>query len=381
MFIHWGIYSIPAVGEWTLLNQHVPFEEYKKLADDFKPAKFDAAEWAGLAKQAGAEYVVLTTRHHDGYALYDSQVSDFTSVKCAARRDFVAEYVQACRGAGLRVGLYYSLADWRFPTHSHGQLIPETMEYMRRYVREQVRELLSNYGHIDLLWFDGPFGYDERGITWDIEWPDWDGENLLAMARELQPGIVINDRARVPGDYTTPEQQIKAEGSGRLWEACMTMNDNWGYHKHDRHWKPTWQLIANLVQCAAGGGAYLLNIGPKPDGSIPATSAQRMREIGRWLGDHGEAIFGTERTDIRKDQCSFKDFTAKGNFRYLFEPNWPGKTERIHNFPHEIVSAQLLKSGRPLQFRQEPGGIVTFSGLPARPEDPWMSVIRLEIRR
>lgn len=379
MFIHWGLYSIPAIGEWTLLNQAVPFEQYKKLANKFTGSKFNAKEWIRIAKEAGAEYVVFTTRHHDGYCLYDSKISDFTSIKTAAKRDFVAEYVEAAREAGLRVGLYYSLADWRYPTHSHQQLIPENMEFLIKYTHEQVRELLTGYGQIDMLWFDGPFGYDERGITWDIEWPQWDGERLLAMARELQPGIVINDRARIPGDYTTPEQHIKPAEQGRLWEACMTLNENWGYHKGDNRWKPTWQLIDNLVRCASFGGAYLLNIGPKADGTVPAPSVKRMKEIGQWLAAHGEAIYGTQRSDLRQDMVSFKLFTRKGNFVYMFEPCWTGKTSRIRNFDHEVVSATLLKSGRPVKFRQE-GDVVEFYDLPARPDDPITSVFKIELK-
>ncbi|UCD30582.1 MAG: alpha-L-fucosidase, partial [Planctomycetota bacterium] len=172
VFVHWGLYSIPAVGEWTLLNQHIPFQEYRKLADQFNPKDFNPKSWVKLAKQAGAQYMVLTSRHHDGFSLFDSQVSDFTSTKTAAGRDFVAEYCKACRDAGLKVGLYYSLTDWRFPTHRKEKLINKAMGQMRSYVREQIRELCTNYGKIDILWYDGPFGLDERGITWKRKWPN-----------------------------------------------------------------------------------------------------------------------------------------------------------------------------------------------------------------
>jgi alpha-L-fucosidase len=378
MFIHWGLYSIPAVGEWTMLNQHYSPDVYRRLADRFKPKRFDAAAWVALAKEAGAQYVVLTTRHHDGFSLFDSKVSDFTSTRTAAGRDFVAEYTWACRAAGLKVGLYYSLCDWRFPTHRHGRLVPAVMRRMREYVREQVRELCTNYGRIDLLWYDGPFGVDENGVTWGRKWPDWDGVRLHRMVRRLQPGIAINDRAMAPGDFATPEQEIKPPSDGRLWEACMTINDNWGFHKTDRNWKPAWQLVSNLVLCASNGGSYLLNVGPKADGTVPAPSVQRMREIGRWLRDHGEAIYGTRAGGLNPAAVSFRRFTRKGNFFYMFEPHWPGTVERIRNFPNRVVEARLLKSGKRLAVAQE-GRTVTLTGLPSGPEDPLMSVIKLEV--
>ena len=378
MFIHWGLYSIPAVGEWTMLNQHYRPEAYAKLAARFKPQKFDARAWIRLAKQAGAQYVVLTTRHHDGFALFDSKASDYTSVKTAARRDFVAEYVKACRAAKLRVGLYYSLCDWRFPTHRKGKLVPAAMKSMRAYVREQIRELCTNYGRIDLLWYDGPFSVDENGVTWGKRWPNWDGKHLHHMARKLQPGIVINDRAMVPGDFTTPEQEIKPPADGRIWEACMTLNDNWGYHRNDHNWKPTWQIINNLVLCASQGGSYLLNVGPRADGTIPTPSARRMQEVGRWLADYGEAIYGTQDSGLNPAAVSFRRFTRRGKFFYMFEPHWPGTTECIRNFPHKVKSARMLKSGRRLRVSQR-ASTVTLAGLPDEPESKLMGVIKLEI--
>lgn len=379
MFIHWGLYSIPAVGEWTMLNQHYSPAEYAKLARRFNPRRLDVKDWIALAKDAGAQYVVFTTRHHDGFSLFDSRVSDFTSVKSAAGRDFVREYTDACRRAGLRVGLYYSLSDWRYPTHRLGKLVPRRMQFMREYVREQVRELCTNYGKIDLLWYDGPFAVDERGVCWNSKWPDWDGEQLHAMARALQPGIVINDRARAPGDYVTPEQEIKPPADGRLWEACMTINDNWGYHRHDRNWKPLWQLLANLVLCASNGGSYLLNVGPRANGSIPAPSTARMRELGRWLELYGQAIYGTEAARLNPAAVSFRRFTRKADRLYMFEPHWPGTTERIRNFPHRVRSARMTQSGKRLAVRQD-RSTLTLTGLPNEPEHAQMDVITLEVR-
>ena len=379
MFIHWGLYAIPAVGEWTMLNQHYEPDVYARLAGRFNPERFDVTTWIDLAKQAGAQYVVLTTRHHDGFSLFDSSVSEFTSVKTAAGRDFVAEYTKACRAAGLKVGLYYSLTDWRFPTHRHGRLVPKAMEFMRTYVREQVRELCSNYGRIDLLWYDGPFAVDENGVCWGRKWPDWDGRSLHRLARRLQPGIVINDRAMVPGDFATPEQEIKPPADGRMWEACMTLNDNWGYHKHDHNWKSTSQLLQNLVLCATQGGSYLLNIGPRADGTVPTPSVRRMQEIGEWLHEYGDAIFGTRAGDLNPAAVSFRRFTRKGRWYYMFEPQWPGTTERVRNFPYPVKSARMVKSGRRLRVEQQ-GTRLTLTDLPRRPENALMDVIKLEVR-
>jgi len=379
VFIHWGLYSIPAVGEWTLLNQHIPFQDYRKLADQFNPKGFSPRSWAKLAKQAGAQYMVFTTRHHDGFSLFDSQVSDFTSVKTAAERDFVAEYCKACRDEGLKVGLYYSLTDWRFPTHSKGKLKRKVMEHMKSYVREQIHELCSNYGKIDILWYDGPFGLDEKGITWKQKWPNWNGHELNRMVRKLQPGIAINDRACVPGDFVTCEQTIDPASKDQLWESCMTMNDNWGYHKNDDHWKPTWLLIKNLVECASNGGSYLLNLGPRADGSIPEPSVHRMQEIGRWLKKYSEAIFGTRRSDLDPAFVSFMRFTTKGNIRYMFEPCWPGSVERVRNFPYKVVSAQVLGVKNKIKVHQK-SGTVTLSGLPQKSPNSLMSVIKLRIK-
>ncbi|MCX8183670.1 MAG: alpha-L-fucosidase, partial [Crenarchaeota archaeon] len=211
MFIHWGLYAIPARGEWVMYCERIPKNEYARLAQKFNPKRFDADKWVELAKQAGARYMVLTTRHHDGFCLWDSSVSDFTSVKTAARRDFVAEYVEACRKAGMRIGFYYSLLDWRWPAYWDGpEKNPEGWKEFRNYVHAQVRELLTNYGKIDILWYDGGWPHS----------PDaWGSEQLNAMVRSLQPEIIINNRSGLPGDFDTPEQRI--EVSHRPWEACM----------------------------------------------------------------------------------------------------------------------------------------------------------------
>jgi alpha-L-fucosidase len=223
MFIHWGLYAIPARGEWAMFQEKIPAEEYAPLAKRFRPRSFDADAWVGLAKEAGCKYIVLTTRHHEGFCLFDSKVSDFTAPKTAAGRDFIAEYVRACRRAGLKIGFYYSLLDWRFPAYYDGpEKDPEGWKRHVRYSHAQVCELCTQYGRIDLLWYDGawvPWAEGEAKVNYAPKGDVWRAEELNAMARELQPHIVINNRAGTLEDYDTPEQHIKASEAGRAWES------------------------------------------------------------------------------------------------------------------------------------------------------------------
>ena len=226
-----------------MLKERIPKAEYAKLADRFRPGKFDAHEWVKIAREAGMRYMVLTTRHHDGFSLFDSQVSDFTSVKTAAKRDFIGEYVEACRNAGMPVGFYYSLLDWRWPAYWDGpKKDPEGWKEVRDYVHSQVRELMTNYGKIDILWYDG---------SWPHSAEDWEAQKLNEMVRSLQPGIIINNRSGIPGDLETPEQRI--QGHERPWETCMTMDDLWwGYHPGDANVKSPTQLVRTLVKRVEG---------------------------------------------------------------------------------------------------------------------------------
>ncbi len=234
MFIHWGIYSIPARGEWVMNVEQIPAGEYALFSDEFNPDRFNADEWVNLAKKAGMKYIVLTTRHHDGYSLFDSKVSDFTSVKRKAKRDFVAEYVKACRRAGMKIGFYYSLLDWRWPAYFNGPLKdPEGWAKLVEYVHTQVKELCTQYSKIDILWYDGewiPEIKHNRTLTKQEQSLEiaryWRSEELNAMVRKLQPRIIINNRSGLPEDFDTPEQYIAPSDPGRLWESCMTMNDN-----------------------------------------------------------------------------------------------------------------------------------------------------------
>jgi len=388
MFIHWGLYSILARGEWVLLVERIPLKEYAKLADRFKPPKsFTPESWVKLAKESGMKYMVLTTRHHDGFCLFDSKVSDFTSVKTAAKRDFVREYVDACRKHNMRVGFYYSLLDWRFPGYFDREKYPESFEQMVEQAHQQVRELMTNYGKVDYLFYDGewiPGVPCNRTFTQQKESQEiaklWRSKKLNAMVRELQPDIIINNRSGLPEDVDTPEQYVVASGEGRLWESCMTMGDmcGWGYVKHNPNMKPVTQLIQNLVSCASNGGNYLLNIGPKPDGSVRKEELERLKSIGKWLKKNGEAIYGSERMKTEIGAGIIGTFTSKNNNLYIHIFRWPGKTAVIPGIKNHPVSVRILSTGKKIKFENKGDGKLILTGLPKEPPDRYDTVIKLE---
>ena len=266
MFIHWGLYSLLGRGEWVMLHERIRAGDYARLAARFNPKNFDPDAWAALAAEAGMKYMVLTTRHHDGFCLFDSEASDFTSVKTAAGQDFVAAYIRACRRAGLKVGIYYSLLDWRFPGYWDFRKHEESARAMVRQAHDQVRELMCNYGRIDYLFYDGawvpglkmPHGADGKLIATDVA-EFWQSRKLNRMVRRLQPRIVINNRSALPEDVDTPEQEVTAGAPGRAWESCMTIGDafGWGYIRHSPNMKTVPQLLQHLVTAASGEGNYL----------------------------------------------------------------------------------------------------------------------------
>jgi len=385
MFIHFGLYSLLERGEWVMFRERIPRADYAKLAGKFKPTRFDADAWAGLAAEAGMKYMVLTTRHHDGFCLFDSQVSDFTSVKTAAERDFVAEYVRACRKAGLKVGFYYSLLDWRFPGYWEPHRHRKSAEALVRQAHEQVRELLTNYGRIDYLFYDGewvPRILPSRGMSGQVAEGHevaefWRSKQLNAMARRLQKHIILNNRCGLSEDVDTPEQQVTASRPGRGWETCMTMGDflGWGFVRNNPNLKTTPQLLQHLVNAAAGEGNYLLNCGPRPDGRIRAEEASRLRAMGKWLKTHGEAIYGSQRCGLSGGMIG--TWTRKGKVGYLHIFRWPGREAVVPLVATKARSAALLGRNRRLRLRQEHNGRLVISGLPTRAPHPYVNVIKV----
>ncbi len=375
IFIHWGLYAIPGRGEWVMHVERIPAEEYAKLARSFSPKNFDADAWAALAKEAGAKYMVLTTRHHDGFCLFDSKASDFTSVKGSAKRDFVAEYVKALRKAGLKIGFYYSLLDWRFPGYFDQKAHPESAKALVKQAHAQVKELMTNYGKIDILWYDGGW---VPGLKGEEIAEFWNAKQLNATVRKLQPHILINNRSGIPEDLDTPEQHVTASATGRGWESCMTMGDScgWGYVHNNPNFKTVPQLIQNLVTAAAGEGNYLLNMGPKPDGTIRKEEVERLRAIGKWLSVNGESIYGSERCPFGAGMLGLT--TAKGNNAYLHIFRWPKQGElSIPGIKNKIKSATVLATGRKAKIVPGSNSRTYFTGLPKAPPDPYDTVVKL----
>src|SRR5579864_307857 len=261
MFIHWGLYSVAGRHEWIMENEAIPVAEYEQLAQRFTPKPNAARAWAKLARQAGQKYMVMTTKHHEGFCLFDTKLTNYSAPKQAARRDLVREFVDAARAEGLRVGFYYSLMDWHHPDGARCAQDEAARERFVAYTHGLIREITTNYGRLDVLWYD---------VAWPLDAKGWESEKMNEMVFGLQPEIIVDNRNLLPGDFSTPEQTIEAAGEGRAWESCMTMNDSWGYQRADDNWKSPKTIVRNLVECAQGGGNYLLNIGPTGDGSVPS---------------------------------------------------------------------------------------------------------------
>src|SRR5579872_3287887 len=306
MFIHWGLYSVLGRHEWVMEEEGIPVPEYEKLADRFTPKPNAARDWAKLAKRAGQKYMVMTTKHHEGFCNFNTKLTDYCAPKKACGRDLVAEFVEAARGEGLRVGFYYSLMDWHHPDGARCATDEAARVRFVEYTHGLIRELLTNYGKIDVLWYD---------VDWPLTAAGWESEKMNKMVFELQPDIIVNNRNGLPGDFTTPEQHIQAAQTGRAWETCMTMNDSWGYQKADDDWKPAKTIVRNLVTCARDTGNYLLNIGPKADGSVPEESVRILTAVGKWMDKSGAAIYQSEVTQPR--HSNFASFTRKGNTLYM----------------------------------------------------------------
>jgi alpha-L-fucosidase len=367
MFIHWGLYSVLGRHEWVMENEGIPVPEYELLAKRFNPAPNSPRAWAKLAKQAGQKYMVMTTKHHEGFCNFDaSKYTNYCAPKQGPGRDLVQEYVGAARDEGLRVGFYYSLMDWHHPDGARCATDEEARKRFVEYTHGLIHELLTKYGKIDVLWYDVSSPLDAKG---------WESERMNQMVFQLQPDIIVNNRNKLPGDFSTPEQKIEAEKTGRAWESCMTLNDSWGYHHADNDWKRPMTVIRNLISCARDGGNYLLNIGPRPDGSIPEESVRIMTEVGQWLGRNGTAIYTSEPCQPR--HSNYASFTRKGTALYMHVHFWPGDTVALAGLMTGVKSARLLASGKEVKFQQDRFR-VRFTGLPNEAPDHPVTTIAME---
>ena len=373
MFVHWGLYSQLGRHEWAMNRERIPMAEYEKLADTWRPKERPAREWARLAKQAGAKYMVMTTKHHEGFCLWDTAQTDYNAVKHGPGRDLVREFVDACREFGLRIGFYYSLMDWHHPDGARCATDDAARRRFLDFSDGCVRELCSNYGKIDIMWYD---------VAWPMRTPAlWESARRNAMVRELQPDIIINNRSLLDEDFGTPEEHVTAAGPGRAWEACMTFNGSWGYMPSAIDWRSVREVLGMLRTATAGGGNLLLNIGPKPDGSAPEEAVERLEAVGRWIDGNGEALYGQgDRIGGRLEGGMLTGrWTLKGNAAYYWCDRWPGGELAIGGLRTEVKRASYLASGEPIAFEQTENRLV-LKGLPAKSPDTiaGVCVIKLE---
>ena len=372
MFIHWGLYAIPARGEWVRSHERISNEDYQQFFDAFDPVDYDPKVWAKVAKEAGMKYAVLTTKHHDGFCLFDSKLTDYKATNTKAGRDLIREYVDAFRSEGIKIGFYYSLIDWHHPDYPHYgdphhpmreneafRGAKHNFDNYVKYLHGQVEELCTNYGKIDILWFD--FSYGEMSDD------KWMATDLVRMIRKHHPDVIIDsrleanhsaghgmrERKEYTGDFFTPEQIIPpdgvkgADGNPLVWESCITMNNNWGYSSNDKNFKPAGMVIKKLVECVSKGGNMLLNIGPDAKGSIPHESLDILREVGAWMKLNSESIYGCGYAGL--DKPEYGRITRKGKILYYhvlenqvgYIPLMGLKTEHIKRAWLEATGAQI----------------------------------------
>ncbi|WP_423493869.1 alpha-L-fucosidase [Microbacterium esteraromaticum] len=407
LFVHFGIYSVAARHEWVQNYERITDADYRPYFDHFDPDRFDAAQIARTAKEAGMGYVVLTTKHHDGFCLWDSKLTDFTSVD-ACGRDLVREYVDALRAEGLKVGLYHSLIDWHHPDFTVDWVHPRRddpnagelnagrdMARYRAYLHGQVRELLTEYGQIDYLFFD--FTYPEHKDGWAGKGPeDWAASELLAMCRELQPDMLVNDRLGIPADFVTPEQYqptapLTVGGVPQVWEACQTLNGSWGYHRDNMDQKSPTLLVQMLADSVSMDGNMLLNIGPDGRGAIAPRDARTLDELGQWMLLHRDAIVGAGHADFTPPREGV--YTRRGDRLYLHLFSWPLGFVHLPDLGDKVSFARLLNDGSWLKTTVsdpeqqashmtpagEAAGTLTVH-LPVRRPDVLMPVIELTLK-
>jgi len=407
MFIHWGLYAVPAgeyngkrserIGEWIMEWANIPRAEYEKFTAQFNPVKFDAKQWVRIAKDAGMKYIVITSKHHDGFALYNSKVSNYDIVDATPYgRDPIKALADEAKKQGLKFCFYYSILDWHYPAayvdapgkdptagNRTTKLKPGGKEEYLKYMQGQLRELITTYDPA-VLWFDG---------EWQEWWTEADGQELYKFVRSLKPDIIINNRVgrgrqgmqgmsktdqEYAGDFGTPEQQIPTNGlPGVDWESCMTMNTTWGFKFYDDKWKSGQVLIRNLIDIASKGGNYLLNVGPTAEGLIPAPSVERLNEMGRWMKINGQAIYGTNASPFAK-QLAFGRATSKAGRVYLHVFDWPADGKlNVPAFGKSVKKAYLLASPKQqLKINQMADGISLT--VPAQAPDSIATVIVLE---
>jgi alpha-L-fucosidase len=396
LFVHWGLYALPARHEWVKQVERLSDDHYRRYFERFDPDLYEPAAWAEAAHGAGMRYAVITTKHHEGFCLWDSGLTDYKSTNTPAGRDLLTPFVDAFRNRGMRVGFYHSLIDWHHPGFVVDDMHPQRGERDRdalnagrdqrryaAYLHGQVRELLTGFGDISVMWLD--FTYPSTEGRQGKGPDDWDAERLVKMARDLQPGILVNNRAGLADDwdFQTPEQVqppawIEVDGQRVVWEACQTFSGSWGYHRDEASWKSTGQLIRMLIDTVSKGGNLLLNVGPTGRGTFDERALDRLRGIGRWMRLHSRAIYG----------CTEAPFVAPPDSRMTYDPErgrlyvhcfaWPTRELRLDGLAGKVSYAQLLNDASELRTRDRDGSLVI--ALPAREPDTDVPVIELFLK-
>jgi alpha-L-fucosidase len=375
MFIHWGLYAIPARGEWVRSIEKIGKEDYQQFFDEFDPVDYNPVEWARLAKEAGMKYAVMTAKHHDGFCLFDSKLTDYKATNTKAGRDLIREFVEAFRAEGIKVGIYYSLLDWHHEDYpAYGDKIHpmrDNEEYKNKihnfdnyldYMHGQIKELCTNYGKIDIMWYD--FSYD------NMTGEKWRATELVNMVRSYQPDIILDNRLDAggdafgsiksinpnlySGDFASPEQIIPPQGvtdkAGKSipWEACITMNNNWGYASMDKAFKSSKQIVRKLVECVSKNGNLLLNVGPTAKGEVPEESVVILKEIGKWMKQNGKSIYNCGVSEFSKPDWGYFTQNGKMLYAHIFEGNIGPLSIMGHN--DKIKKVRLVSDGTEMKL-------------------------------
>ena len=401
MFIHWGLYALPARHEWVKNNERMTNEQYQKYFEEFNPDLFNPKEWARMAREAGMKYVVLTAKHHEGFCQFDSKFTDYKSTNTPFGRDVIKEYVEALRAEGLKVGFYYSLIDWHHPDYTIDQVHPQRqvsdsayarlnkgrdMSKYREYLKNQVRELLTNYGEISVIWFDFSFpGKNGKGHD------DWDSEGLLKMVRTLQPGIIIDDRLDLKDkdygwDFESPEQYKvdkwpERNGKKVAWETCQTFSGSWGYYRDENTWKSTPQLLELLIESVSKGGNLLLNVGPTGRGVFDFRAQDRLKSMGEWMKYNNRSIYNCTEAPA--------EFVAPANTLLTYNP----KTKRLYvhllsypmgrlvlkNMADKVKYIQFLHDASEIKFGKGSGEEKNNLNIELPVQKPPVEIVVLEV--
>lgn len=374
MFIHWGLYALPARHEWVKNQERITTEDYQKYFENFNPDLYNPREWAKTAKAAGMKYAVITSKHHEGFCLFDSKFTDYKATNTPIGRDLLKEWVEAFRAEGLKIGFYYSLIDWHHPDFTVDRVHPQRtddkvklaelnkgrdMNKYREYLHNQVRELLTNYGKIDILWLDFSYpGENGKGAK------DWDSENLLKMIRQLQPGIIVDDRLDLKEyedgwDFTTPEQYKvskwpEVNGKKAYWETCQTFSGSWGYYRDETSWKDTKQLLGLLIESVSKGGNLLLNVGPTARGMFDERANKALAAMGEWMKWNNRSIYGCTQApdEFKAPANTLLTYNPKTNRLYIHLLDYPLQNLTLPGYAGKVKYAQFLHDASEIRFSQ-----------------------------